>query len=220
MKGYHGSTQAGDSMNDRIKEKFRNKAVIYDRIWLYFIKTAIDVIGEWKKHGIRILALKAFKLTGEDIQPSQEHSISFRAYGGNWHEAIEFLSNVKDTGYLYEIWYDGQKWLWNHRFLVDEPADKIRAFPHEVFQLFGTPALHFQQRMGPIQVFDDLDGKVASVPSQIQNIFPVKIRDLKQIFFPQIPWVIRGIVGDDPRRKINGLKHPVTAFRHVSEVHR
>jgi len=64
-------------MADIIKEKFRNKAVIYDNIWMYFISTAIDVVDECRKNQLAIKAIEAFKLTGKGIQPSQEHSIFF-----------------------------------------------------------------------------------------------------------------------------------------------
>lgn len=53
------------------------------------------------------MALETFKLTGEGIQPSQEHSIHFNANEDCWSRAIEFLSKIKDTDYLYEIWYEG-----------------------------------------------------------------------------------------------------------------
>jgi len=94
-------------MTDIIKENFLKKAVIYDNIWLYFIKHAIAVVCECEQNRIKITAIEAFRLTGEGIQPSQEHSISFNADEDNWSRAIEFLSNIKDTSYLYEIWYDG-----------------------------------------------------------------------------------------------------------------
>jgi hypothetical protein len=94
-------------MTDLIKENHLKKAVIYDNIWLYFIKPAIAVVLDCKKNQIKITAIEAFKLTGEGIQPSQEHSISFNVDEDNWSKAIEFLSNIKDTSYLYEIWYDG-----------------------------------------------------------------------------------------------------------------
>jgi hypothetical protein len=94
-------------MPDIIKEKYLKKAIIYDNIWMYFIKTAIAVVYDCEKNQIKITAIEAFKLTGEGIQPSQEHSLSFNADEDNWSRAIEFLSNIKDTSYLYEIWYEG-----------------------------------------------------------------------------------------------------------------
>ncbi|WP_044478298.1 hypothetical protein [Paenibacillus antibioticophila] len=94
-------------MTDIIKENFLKKAVIYDNIWLYFIKTAIAVVYDCEKNGIAITAIEAFKLTGEGIQPSQEHSVFFNPGEDNWSKAIDFLSNIKDTSYLYEIWYEG-----------------------------------------------------------------------------------------------------------------
>ena len=76
-------------------------------MWLYFIRTAKDVIAECKKKGIKVVSLEAFMLTGKGIQPSQEHSITFHGNDGNWDKAEEFLSNIKDLAYLYEIWYEG-----------------------------------------------------------------------------------------------------------------
>ena len=94
-------------MNDIIKEKFIKNVVIISNIHMYFIKTARDVISECKKNNIRINGLEAFKLTGLGIQPSQEHSIDFKPGTDSWEQAMEFLSNIKDTTYLYEIWYEG-----------------------------------------------------------------------------------------------------------------
>ena len=94
-------------MTDIIKENYSKKAVIYDNIWMYFIKTAKEVICDLQKNQIRIMALEAFKLTGEGIQPSQEHSIYFNVNEDCWSRAIEFLSKIKDNDYLYEIWYEG-----------------------------------------------------------------------------------------------------------------
>lgn len=36
-------------MIDKIKEKYINKAVIYDNIWMYFIKTAKEVVSDCEK---------------------------------------------------------------------------------------------------------------------------------------------------------------------------
>ena len=94
-------------MNDFIKEKYKAKAVIYDNIWMYFISTAIDLIEDCKNKQMNIKALEAFKLSGEGIQPSQEHSINFVPQEGNWSQAIAFLSDDKNAEYLYEVWYDG-----------------------------------------------------------------------------------------------------------------
>lgn len=94
-------------MADIIKEKYKNRAVIHSNIWMYFIKTAKEIVHECEKNQIRITGLEAFKLTGEGIQPSQEHSIDFNANEDNWNRAIVFLSNIKDTNFLYEIWYEG-----------------------------------------------------------------------------------------------------------------
>jgi hypothetical protein len=92
---------------DIIKNIYINKAVVYDNIWMYFIKTAKEVIYDCEKNKIKIVVLEAFKLTGEGIQPSQEHSVAFNVNEDNWSKAIDFLSNIKDTSYLYEIWYEG-----------------------------------------------------------------------------------------------------------------
>jgi len=93
-------------MTDILKEKYRNKAVVYDNIWMYFIKTAKELIEDCEKNQKKITALEAFKLSGEGIQPSQEHSIDFIPQEGNWSKAIEFLSDDKNAEYLYEVWYD------------------------------------------------------------------------------------------------------------------
>lgn len=94
-------------MTDTIKEKYSKKAVVYDNIWLFFIKTAKEVVCDCEKDQKKISSLEAFKLTGEGIQPSQEHSIDFNSSEGNWDKAISFLSRIEDTSYLYEIWYEG-----------------------------------------------------------------------------------------------------------------
>lgn len=97
----------GVKMSDIIKETYIKKAIIYDNIWMYFIKTAKEVVHDCERNQKKIAALEAFKLTGEGIQPSQEHSIDFNVNEDNWSRAIDFLSNIKDTNYLYEIWYEG-----------------------------------------------------------------------------------------------------------------
>lgn len=94
-------------MADIIKEKFTKKAVIYDNIWMYFVKTAKEVVYDCQKNRLSIMAIEAFKLTGEGIQPSQEHSIDFSINEDSWSRAIDFLSNITDTEFLYEIWYEG-----------------------------------------------------------------------------------------------------------------
>jgi hypothetical protein len=94
-------------MKDIIKERYIKKAVIYDNIWMYFIDIAKEIIGYCEKKKSKIIALQAFKITGEGIQPSQEHSINFNNDEDNWEIAIEFLSKIKNKEYLYEIWYEG-----------------------------------------------------------------------------------------------------------------
>ncbi|MDD4097028.1 MAG: hypothetical protein PHP22_12395 [Oscillospiraceae bacterium] len=94
-------------MADIIKEKFLTKAVIHGNIWMYSIKTAIEVVRECERNCIQINGLEAFKISGEGIQPSQEHSIDFKINDNNWENATEFLSKVKNTDYLYEVWYEG-----------------------------------------------------------------------------------------------------------------
>lgn len=93
-------------MNDIIKEKYSKKAVVYDNIWMYFIKTAKEVVFDCEKNQIKITNLEAFRLTGEGIQPSHEHSFEI-SHGNCWSKAIDFLLSIKDTDYLYEIWYEG-----------------------------------------------------------------------------------------------------------------
>ena len=94
-------------MNNIVKEKYSDKAIIYGNMWLYFITTAKDVIADCQKNNVRIMGLEAFKLTGEGIQPSQEHSVGFNADEYSWQKALQFLGDVKDLTYLYEIWYEG-----------------------------------------------------------------------------------------------------------------
>ena len=94
-------------MNDIIKEKYSNQAILYGNMYLYFIRTAKDAIVDCKINNINITGLEAFKLTGEGIQPSQEHSVDFNAGEDNWQKAIDFLCNIEDLTYLYEIWYEG-----------------------------------------------------------------------------------------------------------------
>jgi len=94
-------------MTDRIKEKYQRNAIQHDNIWMYFIKTAKEVIKDCERSHKNIIALEAFKLSGAGIQPSQEHSIDFIPQEGNWSNALKFLSDEKNSEYLYEIWYDG-----------------------------------------------------------------------------------------------------------------
>jgi hypothetical protein len=94
-------------MDDIIQTKYEKKAVIHSNIWMYFITTAREVVLDCEKNQMNILALEAFKLTGEGIQPSQEHSINFSPKECNWSKAIDFLANIDDMSYLYEIWYEG-----------------------------------------------------------------------------------------------------------------
>ena len=94
-------------MNDLIKEKYKNKVVIYDNIWLYFVRTAIDLIKDCENSKINITALEAFKLSGQGIQPSLEHSMDFDHKEANWNKAIDFLSVEDNAEYLYEVWYEG-----------------------------------------------------------------------------------------------------------------
>jgi hypothetical protein len=37
-------------MSDIIKEKYMKKAVIYDNIWMYFIKTAMEVVNDCERN--------------------------------------------------------------------------------------------------------------------------------------------------------------------------
>lgn len=94
-------------MTDVIKEKFKSKAIIYDNMWMYFIKTAKEVIKECEINNINIVSLEAFKVTGNGIQPSQENSIDFNPNEENWNHAIGFLEVNANTDYIYEIWYEG-----------------------------------------------------------------------------------------------------------------
>jgi hypothetical protein len=94
-------------MEDYIKTKYKKKAIILDNIYMYFVCTAKDVVDDCIKQNIMIFGFEAFKLTGLGIQPSMEHSIDFKKGQNNWEEAINFLSNIRDTTYLYEIWYEG-----------------------------------------------------------------------------------------------------------------
>lgn len=94
-------------MTDIIKDKFKRKAIIYDNMWMYFIKTAKEVIKECEFNKINIVSLEAFSVTGNSIQPSQENSIDFNPNEENWNRAIGFLEVDANTDYIYEIWYKG-----------------------------------------------------------------------------------------------------------------
>jgi len=94
-------------MTDVIKEKYKKKALVYDNIWMYFIKTAKEVIKECEYNRINIMSLEAFIVNGNGIQPSQEHSMDFNPNEENWNRAINFLTMEANAEYLYEIWYEG-----------------------------------------------------------------------------------------------------------------
>ena len=94
-------------MRDIIKEKYAHKAIIYSGIWMYFISTSKEIVRDCKENNIKIASLEAFKITGKGIQPSQKHSIDLKINEDNWDKLADFLSNVTDTDYLYEIWYEG-----------------------------------------------------------------------------------------------------------------
>jgi len=94
-------------MTDLIKEKYKSKAIVYDNIWMYFVKTAKELIKDCEQGKINIISLEAFKLSGSGIQPSQEHSVDFSPNEENWNRAISFLSVEANAEYLYEVWYEG-----------------------------------------------------------------------------------------------------------------
>ncbi len=94
-------------MNDVIKNKYKKKSIIYDNMRMYFIKTAKELIKDCEYYKKNILSLEAFKITGNGLQPSQEHSIDFDTSEENWNTAIDFLSDENNSEYVYEIWYEG-----------------------------------------------------------------------------------------------------------------
>ena len=94
-------------MIDIIKNKYSNRAVKCGNIWMYFIERAKEVIHDCEKNHIKVTALEAFRLSGLGIQPSQTYSVDFPHDEDNWDKALEFLSNIRETDYLYEVWYDG-----------------------------------------------------------------------------------------------------------------
>jgi len=94
-------------MNDLIKIKFKNKAIVYDNMWMYFLNTAEEVIKECELNNINIISLEAFKISGSGIQPSQENSIDFNPRENNWDHATNFLESNANIECIYEIWYEG-----------------------------------------------------------------------------------------------------------------
>jgi len=92
---------------DAIKEAFRKNAVIYDNIWMYFTKKAVEIVRYCKKKNIDILGLEAFRLSGFGIQPSLNNSTWFKDTKGNWDDAVNFILDTENEEFLYEIWYQG-----------------------------------------------------------------------------------------------------------------
>ena len=90
-----------------VQEQFKNRSIIYQDIYMYFISTAKEVVEFCRQNKIKISSIRAYSITGAGIKPSMKHSIGIEPNELCWDVASTFLSNINDSAYLYEIWYQG-----------------------------------------------------------------------------------------------------------------
>ena len=92
---------------ERFLDSFKEDAIKYHNIKLYFFKDAIKLITECERQSIKILGLDSFKLTAQGIQPSMEFSYDYSALEmkQSWDKAKEDLTALAYSEFLFEFTY-------------------------------------------------------------------------------------------------------------------
>ena len=94
---------------DIIKEKFKNESIVYkDSIVLYNSVVAQDVVRACLQHDKEIYRLEAFLIREKGgIQPCMEFSRIYEGVAPKTaaNQAIEFLKEMIEQPYLFEIMY-------------------------------------------------------------------------------------------------------------------
>lgn len=126
QRGWRTETNA-EAIPDVIEKEFHDIAIIHHKLFLYRPLDAIKVIERCRELNKVVYGIDAFKLwEGDRIQPSMEHSIDYsgisynqfepdkyqvmyhiakNADSGHWKEAIQFIMNRMELGYVFEIVY-------------------------------------------------------------------------------------------------------------------
>jgi hypothetical protein len=86
-------------INKLIESKSKNRFGID----LLSYEDLISIVKECKLNQIKIIAIEAFIIRAEKIQPLIEKSIDFSGRSLNWDEINEYLSSVNNGGYMFEI---------------------------------------------------------------------------------------------------------------------
>ena len=96
-------------MLDLIELNFGTNCIKYSNMRLYMIQDAKEVVSFCEENKIPVYSLEAFRIFGEGIQPSLEHSIDFREQDNEscWQRALAFLCNSNIREYVFEIWHEG-----------------------------------------------------------------------------------------------------------------
>jgi hypothetical protein len=89
-----------------INQLIKNKARYRHGIDLLKYDDLIEIINECKSKQIKIIAIEAFLLSEEKIQPLMEKSIDFSSGEFNWTELNEYLESVKNFDYMFELIID------------------------------------------------------------------------------------------------------------------
>lgn len=92
-------------MSEITIDELSQKAIHRAGIDLYEMEDAILLIKLCQQAKIAILGIDAFKIFGDKIQPSMENSIDLSLESRSYDRALQFLTDRRTMGFMYEIVY-------------------------------------------------------------------------------------------------------------------
>ena len=95
-------------MKDIVFEKFKENAIIYKNMNLFFWKTAVEIVQFCEENQITIWGFDSFQIKSDGIHPFQEYSPNYSNIEKDktWEKAQKDLNMLTDTPFVFEIVYD------------------------------------------------------------------------------------------------------------------
>lgn len=89
-----------------LENEFADRVIDRGGLKLFRPADAAEYVARCAEHGIEVLGIDGFRLSGESIQPLMEHSVDLSLLatpGGHHYEATVFLTTRLNSGLRFEI---------------------------------------------------------------------------------------------------------------------
>jgi len=90
----------------RLVEEFSDRAVRSGGVTLFQARDALQIVRAAQQRGVVVLGLEAFIAWTNGVEPYLEHTLTTELADDPWRAASEFLSQYRDTSFLFEIALD------------------------------------------------------------------------------------------------------------------